>query len=323
MDLLTSRGASERKLSFAARILAWFVRHIQQALGSLGEMWRTPLASILTIGVLGVSLTLPATLYVLVKNAQSIGQNWHTASEITLFFKDGVSDKQVASTLSRVRVWEQVESVKHISPQQALEEFKSASGFGQALEYLPSNPLPHVFMITPTRRHSSSNAAYELLAKLEKLKTIDFGKLDIEWLKRLEALLALIEQAMASVGVLLCTSVFLIIGNTIRLAIMNRKDEIEVMKLVGATNAFIQRPFLYTGFWYGVIGGVIAAALVSILMWWLEDGIVRLTSLYQSQFQLQGLGLGEAFGLIAMAISLGIAASYLSVKRHIAAIEPE
>jgi len=222
----------------------------------------------MTMAVLGVSLSLPAALQVLVKNAENITQSWNSAAEISLFINEGRSEQSIQSLITRIKSFREVASVDYISREQALEEFQRLSGFGEALSYLDENPLPAVVSVTPSVKYSSPTGARELLRKLEREPEVSFGRLDIEWLERLQALVRLLEKTVLAIAALLVLAVVLVIGNTIRLAIMNRRTEIEIMKLVGATEAFIQRPFLYTGIWYGVIGGLLAWLIINILVWY-------------------------------------------------------
>lgn len=318
----TRSSLSAKNLGWSARITARFIRHVQQAIGSLGDLWRTPFTSVMTVVVLGISLTLPATLHLFVKNAETVTEQWDSASEITLFLKLSVNDRAAQNLVQRISSYPEVANVVYISAEQALTEFKAISGFGQALEYLDSNPLPATILVTPTNRASQAQAAKELLLSLEKEREVEQGKLDLEWLTRLEAMAALIEDIVLGIALLLCLSVVLIIGNTIRLAILNQKDAIAVMKLVGATDGFIQRPFLYAGMWYGVLGGCVASIFVAMLASYLSGALTHLTNLYQSQFQLIGLSSSEILILQASAISLGLLGSYISVSQHIRAIEP-
>ncbi|ASM51251.1 cell division transport system permease protein [Pseudoalteromonas espejiana DSM 9414] len=302
----------------------FFVINIfRQGVHSLGEMWRTPLASLMTIAVLGLSLTLPATLYLVVKNVQQVSSGFEEASEISLFVKETMSTQETQTLVKRLALYPEVESVEFISKQQALTEFKDVSGFGQALEYLDSNPLPDVVLVTPTKRHRQPNAAKALLRKLESEREVDFGKLDIAWLERLNALLDLLKESVITIALLLLTSVTLIIGNTIRLSIMDKKEEIQVMKLVGATNTFIHAPFLWTGIWYGVIGGLFAFICIALMMWWLSSAVSSVAGVYQTSFELVGLTLNEFGALVLLATSLGFIGSYLSVNRYIKEIEPD
>ena len=296
---------------------------LRQGVHSLGEMWRTPAASLMTIAVLGLSLTLPATLYLVVKNVQQVSSGFENAAEISLFVKTTSSEQETSSLVNRLRLYPEIDQVRFISKQAALEEFKLASGFGQALNYLDENPLPSVILVTPTKRHTSAQAARALLNKLEKERNIDFGKLDIEWLERLNALLSLLRESVITIAFLLLTSVILIIGNTIRLSIMDKKEEIQVMKLVGATNNFIQAPFLWTGIWYGLIGGLFSFISIVIMTWWLESAVSHVAGVYQTDFLLQGLTFSEFISLLCVGVTLGLSGSFLSVKRYIDAIEPD
>jgi len=318
---LHSSGLAQRD-SFIRRLLTLPIRHLQQAVGSLGDLWRTPFTSVMTVFVLGISLALPATLHLFVKNAQQVSEQWDSASQITLFLKLSVNEKSAQNLVKRISLYSDVDEVHYISAKQALKEFKLLSGFGQSLEYLDKNPLPATLLVTPTKRASQAQAANELLAKLKKEREVDQGKLDLEWLTRLEAIAKLIEDIVIGVALLLCLSVVLIVGNTIRLAILNQKDAIAIMKLVGATDSFIQRPFLYSGIWYGIFGGILSWIAVTLLAQYLTGAINHLTDLYQSNFQLQGLALSEALLLISFAVLLGLTGSYMSVRKHIRTIEP-
>ena len=311
------------KLPFTGRIVMFFIRHIQQAMASMVELWRNPMSSIMTMAVLGVSLSLPAALQVLVKNAESITRSWDSAAQISLFIDEGRSEQAIQSLITRIKVFPEVSDVSYISRDQALEEFQTLSGFGDALSYLDSNPLPAVVMVTPTNRYSSPEGARELLQKLQQQPEVSFGRLDIEWLERLQAVVSLLERTVSAVAALLILAVVLIIGNTIRLAIMNRRTEIEVMKLVGATESFIQRPFLYTGIWYGVIGGALAWIIINLLVWYLDGALADLLGLYGSQMSMQALTFKELLQLMGVASFLGWLGSYISVRQHLRAIEPQ
>ncbi|MGS0681487.1 permease-like cell division protein FtsX [Shewanella sp. 125m-7] len=310
------------KLPLSGRIVMFFIRHIQHAMASMGELWRNPVSSIMTMAVLGVSLSLPAALQVLVKNAETITESWNSAAEISLFIDEGRSEKVIQSLITRLKVYPEVSNVSYINRDQALEEFQRLSGFGEALSYLDSNPLPAVVMVTPSLKYSSPAGARELLRKLEQEAEVSFGRLDIEWLERLQAVVKLLERTVLAIAALLVLAVVLVIGNTIRLAIMNRRTEIEVMKLVGATEAFIQRPFLYTGIWYGVIGGILAWIIINLLVWYLDSALAELLGLYGSELNMESLTFGELGQLVLLASFLGWLGSYLSVRQHLRAIEP-
>jgi len=317
-----NQAAKQIKISGFRRFVMFWVHNVQQAVGSLGELVRNPFASMMTMAVLGLSLTLPATLYVIVKNTDAVGAQWDDAAQITVFLQKSLTDKERETFVKRISLDRDVARVELIEKDAALAEFKTYSGFGEALDYLASNPLPDVVLVTPGSSMRSPEQAQNLLQRLEAEREVDFGKLDVQWLTRLNALLDLVRDGFAGLALLLCLSVVLIVGNTIRLNILSKRDEIMIMKLVGATAGYIQRPFLYTGVWYGVVGGVIAWIATALLLWWIDGAVLRITELYEGQFQLQGLTLNEMLVLWLVAIGLGLLGSYLAVRKHVQAIEP-
>lgn len=325
MSLLFSsrKQAASHRISFFQRVIGFFVDHLRQALGSLGELYRKPFASLMTIGVLGFSITLPSTLYIMVANTEQVTEQWQKASEITLFLKDTVSEQQAQQLIARLNSYPEINQLEYVSSQQALDEFQRLSGMGNALDYLDENPLPALVLVVPNTTHSSPAAAATLLDKLQKEREVELGKLDIEWLERLYAFLSIAKELVYLLAILLFFAVVLIIGNTIRLNILNKRSEILVMKLVGATDSFIQRPFLYTGFWFGLLGGLMAWVTVSLILLWVGWSLDDLMQRYQVQLDITGLNV-EAFAvMLAVSVLLGLAGSFLSVRKHVNEIEPE
>lgn len=318
-----AQGAEVSQISALQRLVMFFVSHVRQALASLGELWRAPVATMMTIGVLGLSITLPSTLYILVKNAENVSAGLEQASEISLFLYKGTAQSDIDQFITRVGLWPEVAELKHIKAEVALQEFKQLSGFGEALSYLDENPLPDVILVTPTQKHSAPTAAGILLEKLQSQREVELGKLDIEWLERLDAILNIAKDLVSIIAVLLFLAVVLIIGNTIRLNILSKADEILVMKLVGATDAFIQRPFMYTGFWFGLLGGLLAWFAVLFLLWWVDGSIGKMIELYQQNFSLTGLDFTALMVMLGLSVFLGLAGSMISVQRHVKLIEPK
>jgi cell division transport system permease protein len=318
-----SQWASSRKVGLVQSIVMFFVSHVRQALSSLGELWRQPAASLMTIGVLGLSITLPSTLYIMVKNTEKITAGWEQASEISLFLKPDISAASSQQLVARLNTWEEIDSVVFIPADDALKEFQHLSGLGDAIAYLQSNPLPDVVLVTPIDKHATPNAAKTLLDKLKQQREVDIGKLDIEWLERLYAVIAIASDLVTFIGILLFFAVVLIIGNTIRLNILNKHDEIVVMKLVGATDAFIHRPFLYNGFWYGLLGGLMAWFAVIIILWWMDSSIETFAAMYQKDFNITGLTGTALLTMLGLSITLGLLGSLISVQRHVRQIEPK
>jgi cell division transport system permease protein len=237
--------------------------------------------------------------------------------------KPDISAASSQQLVARLNTWEEIDSVVFIPADDALKEFQHLSGLGDAIAYLQSNPLPDVVLVTPIDKHATPNAAKTLLDKLKQQREVDIGKLDIEWLERLYAVIDIASDLVTFIGILLFFAVVLIIGNTIRLNILNKHDEIVVMKLVGATDAFIHRPFLYTGFWYGLLGGLMAWFAVIIILWWMDSSIQTFAAMYQKDFNITGLTGTALLTMLGLSITLGLLGSLISVQRHVRQIEPK
>lgn len=315
--------AANQRVGVVQRFFMFFADHFRQSINSLGELYRIPFASLMTIGVLGFSITLPSTLYIMVENTEQVTDQWQQASEISLFLREDVSDAQAQQLIKRLISWNEISEVDYVSSQEALEEFQRLSGLGEALDYLDKNPLPAVVLVVPTSKHATPRAAGLLLDKLRKEREVDIGKLDIEWLERLYSLLSIAKELVYLLAILLFFAVVLIIGNTIRLNILGKRDEILVMKLVGATDAFIQRPFLYTGFWFGLLGGLVAWLTVTLILLWIGWSLDEFMQQYQIQLDITGLNIKALGTMLLLSVLLGLMGSFLSVQKHVNEIEPK
>ncbi len=315
-------GASQSKTRIADRFSAYLIHHQLTAVESLIRLLQTPVQSLLTWLVVAIALALPATLYVGLRNVQSLGAGWEGAPRLSVYLHKRASDVAIKQIVEQLRSKREVSSVEYISPAQALREFETYSGFGSALQSLDDNPLPAVLLVQPVT--AAAPERLELLVKeLRANAVVDDANLDMQWVRRLYRLLQLAQRLVAGFGLLLAIGVLLVVGNTIRLAIENRRDEIVIVKLVGGTDAFVRRPFLYTGWWYGIGGGVLASALLALGLVAISDPVARLANLYQSDFRLSGLGLGASLGLILGSGVLGWLGAWLAVGRHLGAIEPK
>jgi cell division transport system permease protein len=221
-----------------------------------------------------------------------------------------------------VRQRDSVDAVRLISAEQAMAEFRASSGFGGALDKLERNPLPPVLVVTPAANARAPQQAAALLAELEALPEVDLAQLDMEWLQRLQAIMNIARRGVTAIAILLGLAVLLIVGNTIRLDIQNRREEIEVIKLVGATDGFVRRPFLYGGIWYGLLGGVLAWLLVHGALLLINRPAEQLALLYGADHRLLGPGLQGTLLLLGVGAALGLLGSWLAVGRHLSAIEP-
>ncbi|MGB5344704.1 MAG: permease-like cell division protein FtsX [Woeseia sp.] len=305
----------------ASPMRVWLLRHASNCLGSLGRLLRQPFASLLTVLVIAVTLALPAALHLIIKNAQSLSRGWDNALDFSLYLKPAES-RAVAEQLAKlIEQRADVDGVRLISAEQALAEFREGSGFGAALDYLDENPLPHTLVVRPSPGITQASAVL-LHEELGNLPEIDFVQADSDWVQRFLAILDILQRAIFIGSLLLGAAIIIIIGNTIRLDIENRRDEIEVTKLIGANNAFVRRPFLYTGLWYGLSGGLLALGLIAYGLFALRGPVTRLAGLYGSQFEVLALDLPEAGIIVATGILLGLTGSWLAAARHMRRIEP-
>jgi cell division transport system permease protein len=300
----------------------YFLRHMQVMLYSLGQLWRTPAASTMTVLVIGIALALPAGLFVLLKNVETVSSQWDDASQISLFLHHNTTDVRGKQLAEQLLTWPDINAVNYQSAKDSLAEFRQLSGLDTLLDTLPSNPLPPVIVIQPAPSQHEAEALHDLLDRLQNMQEVELAQLDMEWLQKLRSINEAGERGISILAILLSLSVLLVIGNTIRLAILNRQTEIRVIKLVGGTNAFVRRPFLYTGFWYGLLGGVIAWLTLLITLLFISGPIDRLASLYDSQFTLHWLS-GQLFvALPLFGMLLGVLGAWLAVGRHLNDIEP-
>lgn len=313
-------GASASRARLVDRYHGWLQHHRLSAADSLRRVLENPGASLMTWLVIGIALALPMGLSLALDNAREVSGSWDSPAQISVFLQENVEAQQAAEFADDLAAMPAVAEARLVTREAALIEFSSLSGFGDILETLDENPLPHLVLVTPARTDAAGPATLqqELAARPEVAQAV----MDMAWLQRLNSLMELGKRLVWALAGLLVLGVVLILGNTIRLAIESRREEIVVVKLVGGSNAFVRRPFLYTGLWYGVGGGVMAALLVLLSLWLLEVPVQQLASAYQSGFRLSGLGLMGSLNLVILGGMLGLAGAALAVSRHLRAIEP-
>lgn len=301
---------------------AYLARHAQNLLSGLGRMARQPVGSTLTIAVIGIALCLPAGLHLMVLNGKAITSNWDSAVDLTAYMVRGQPANTTERVADRLQSRPDVQSVQVIPAERALAEFRELSGFGEALDALAENPLPDVLVIRPLRGDESTGDIRALAEELQRMREIELVQVDTAWVERFHALLDVLRRGVLLAAVVLAIGVVVIVGNTIRLDIQSRKNEIEVCKLIGASDAFIRRPFLYSGFWYGLGGALIALLLVNGALLLLHDPIRRVAGLYGSSFELIGLDFRSAGTVLLGGALLGWIGSWLAATRHMRLIEP-
>lgn len=317
-----ARGAKVARSPWREQAESYFIHHRKVARDSADRLWRTPVASLMTWTVMGVALALPVALLLLLTSLQGVSAGWESSARVTAYMKLSTSLEQTHELADEIEADGRVTGLELIDRDQALVEFRASSGLDDALDYLEENPLPHTLLITPEKNARSAEGVAALVTFIEGMDSVERVQVDLGWLQRLNAMTDLLARAVWALAILLAAAVVLVIGNTVRLSIESRRDEILVAKLVGGTDGFVRRPFLYTGAWFGLGGGVVAWALLQLSLFWLSGPIERLAGLYRSDFSLNGLSLDGAFALIIVAMLLGWLGAWVAVKRHLDDIEP-
>lgn len=299
----------------------WLGRHASCCTGAIGKIVRQPLGSLMIVLVIAITLALPAALGLVVRNVSEMSGGWDEALDFSVYLQQGMTESEAEGLMRLLRQRADIESIELITADQALVQFREQSGFGAALDELGENPLPHTLVIRPSP--SNTSASIEVLKQeLANLPETDVVQIDTQWVQRFHAILDIIEQSILIGAILLGLAVIVIIGNTIRLDIQNRREEIEVVKLIGASNAFVRRPFLWSGFWYGLLGALFAIGLVEYGFALLRPSVARLAGLYQSNIEILSLEPAEIGAMLACGVTLGLVGSWVAAARHMRAIEP-
>jgi len=306
----------------SALFKTWLLSHAQSFVYSLGQYYRNLISSILTTAVIGISLALPAGFYLLLENAQQVTAGWGGSIQITAFLKPDINDASAKELMTRLLDNPNIEAANLINRDQALAEYKELSGFSEVIELLDDNPLPSVIIIFPKIDALTEGKDRQVLKFLYSQPEIEIAQYDQQWVKRLYGIIDIIQRFVIIFSAFIGFGVLLIVGNTIRMAIYQHRDEIEITKLFGATNSFIQRPFLYTGFWYGLSGGIASWVFLTLTLQLLKQPVSRLAELYASEFSLNNLTATETLIMLACGVFLGLFGSWISVQRHLRTIEP-
>lgn len=301
---------------------AWLLLHAQSFVYSLGQYYRNLLSSILTTAVIGISLALPGGFYLLLENAQQVTAGWGGSIQITAFLKPDIDDTVANTFVSRLLDSPNIEAAKFINRDQALAEYKELSGFSEVIDLLDENPLPSIVIIFPKIDALTEGKDRQIIDFIVSQPEVEVAQYDQQWVKRLYGIIEIIQRFVIIFSAFIGVGVLLIIGNTIRMAIYYHRSEIEITKLFGATDHFIRRPFLYSGFWYGLSGGISAWLLLTITLQFLKQPVSRLAELYASEFSLNNLTATETLIMLACGVFLGLFGSWISVQRHLRTIEP-
>ncbi|MBI2786776.1 MAG: cell division protein [Legionella longbeachae] len=300
-----------------------FAYHLQAAVHSLNLLCRKPVATIMTSIVIAIALALPALFWVFSDNLSKLTASWNRGGHISLYLKPGLSNTEQQLVLQKVRDANGVAQVSLKSSADGLSELTQQEGMQDIMRYLPENPLPALIDVIPTLVVDSPAKLDLLSHQLQTIAQVDNAKVDMEWISRLHALFGFAAKFSNALLALLAMAVIVIVGTTLRLAVHSRQEEIQVLKLVGAKDSFILRPFLYSGVWYGAIGAIFAIFLVNIFVLSLGTAVNQLASVYQMHYPLTSLSMRQILLLVLFAIILGWIGACLSVKRQLASIEPQ
>ena len=296
--------------------------HVQAAILSFNQLLKKPMATLLTIVVIAISLALPALLWTFTDNLGRVTANIHRGGNISLYLKTQLSTEEQQAFLNQIRSLPGVGQATLKPPQEGLAELAGQNGMGDIINLLPENPLPAMITGVPAIAFNEPSKIEHLYQQLKTSSEVELAKLDMKWVNRIDAIFDFAQQLSKTLMLLLALAVILVVGNTMRLAIYTRHEEIQILKLIGATDPFILRPFIYSGIWYGVIGAIIAVLLVNITILSLGLAVNKLAFVYQISYPLHGMTSKQTLQLLGFAIILGWLGARLSVKRQLANIEP-
>jgi len=293
-------------------MIAWFRQHRDAAALAARRLAAAPVNTLLSLLAIGVALALPAGGQMLFANAQSAMRGLTTTPQISLFLSVDAERKAAQEVEARLRRMDGVGGVRLVTREETLSRMKAGQGLGEVLDALPKNPFPDALVITP--RDERPEAMERLAAELRKLPRVEHVQLDSAWVQRLDALLRLGRTAVVLLASLLGVGLMAITFNAIRLQVLTSRAEIEVSRLLGATDAFIRRPYYWFGTLQGLLGGAIAWAIVAGATAWLRGPIGELAGLYRLDFALAPLAAPEAGLLLGLAAALGWTGAALSLQ---------
>lgn len=303
-------------------LLSALSHHKQALIQSLNLLCRKPMATMMTVMVIAIALALPLLFWVFTDNVTQLTEGWQRSGHISLYLKPAIKEAGQQDLLDKVRATTGVGEARLKSPAVGLEELTKEEGMQDIMRYLPENPLPAVIDIVPGADMNSPAKVDLLSRQLQEIVGVDQVKLDMDWINRLHMLLGFVAHAAHALMLLLALAVVFIIGNTLRLTIHSRQEEIQILKLIGATDPFIIRPFLYSGIWYGLAGAVLAVLMVTIFILSLGAAVNQLAVAYQMHYPLSGLTISQIMMLVLCSVILGWLGAFFSVKRQLASIEP-
>ena len=310
---------SKAKKQATSPLLSRLSQHSQAFHQSLNQLWQHSLSTWITLAAIAIALSLPAGLYILLGNLKTLTDDKREVPTISVYINQNITAQQAQDRAELLSELNDIENVKLIKREDGLKHMQQVAGVQDIIDTVGGNPLPHVLVVTP-RMSLFGDPGVDLDALAQRLKNypeVDSVQMDIEWVQRLRAIMQIAERVVLVVAILLALTVLLVVGNTIRLNIENRKEEIEVTQLVGATTSYIRRPFLYSGFWYGFFGGILSLVIVHVSLLFLIPPVDKLAVLYGSQYNITGLGVWVTVVILVFSSLLGLAGAWLAVAQHL------
>ncbi len=298
----------------------YFVSHYQMLLKALQRSHASMLSTLMMFLVIGVTLILPSISFLIVQNLKSISETIQHESQISIFLKKDISvdakNKIEKDLKSRI----DINNYHYVKKEEAWPKLQKSMGFNESNNGLSENPLPDAFFVSPNTINPNQIAI--LKSSLDRLEGVDQVVVDTGWVKKLNSVLHLANKAIFLASILLASMLTVVIGNTIRLQMTSHHEEIELSKLIGATNQFIRRPFLYSGFIYGLGGGLTAALSLKLIVIFLNQTVVEVEALYGAQFIIVDLTLVQYLSIVGSSILIAVAASFISINQSIKKLMP-
>lgn len=314
-----AKANNKKQAETTSPIAAWINQHKKAIQFSSQRLWVNPLATWITLAVIALALALPTGLYILLKNLETVTSDEREIPTISLFLKQSVTEQQAMDRAELLSEMPEIDNVQVVTKDMAVDKFKNIKGFAETLKTLGENPLPHVIIVTPELTLLGNlEMDIETFAKsLKNYPEVDDIQIDLEWVERLRAIIHIADRITFVIAFLLGITVLLVVGNTIRLNISGRKNEIEVTQLMGATNRYIRRPFLYEGLWYGFFGGIFSLVIVHFSLLFIVAPVQTLAELYNNDFVISGVGITVIIKILIISSLLGLIGANIAVGRHL------
>lgn len=300
------------------RVMHWMFSHGRAIRFAFNELIRSPIANFITVCVIGIAIALPLGFFILLENIQTADSAWNTsAPTISLYLKSNTTQTQVDSLMQALRANNNIKDISYISPEQGLKTFEKNSPFASVVNLFQKNPIPGVLVILPIKQNQNPTSINALYLSLKQLPSVDIAQLDMHWVTRLYDVILVGERVVKALSILFCFGVILIIAHTLRSSLVNHINEIQVMRLIGATRAYIRRPLLYRGVLYGLLGGIISWILVNVLIMQIQPPISQLAQTYHTLFHLQRITFLQGTLLLIFSALLGLISAWLIITQFL------